>query len=339
MTFRDPAASRTGITIEETALIDRGPTVSWGAIFAGAVSAAALSFVLLAIGAAFGLSVVSPWDFTRGEAAEAAAVAGIGSAIFLVIVHAISSGVGGYLAGRLRSKLAGLRGDETYFRDTAHGLVVWAVSAVATILLLACLAMSVARGGAALGAAGLNAAGQEAAGGAIAGTGPAWMERSRRDRDRTSYFIDALFRPAGGGTTGQAPAGQTTTAPAMPQGGETMALTHAPSDGDIRRQREEVGRILRPGLTGELSAEDKAYVTQLVAQETGMPQPQAEQRVNQIIDQAKAAKAEAKQKAKEAADAARKAGMYTALWAAVAMLAGAFAASLAATWGGRARDL
>jgi hypothetical protein len=72
--------------------------------------------------------------------------------------------------------------------------------------------------------------------------------------------------------------------------------------------------------------------------DTGMSQPDAEQRVNQVIEKARATKAEAEQKAKEAADAARKAGMYTALWAAVAMLAGAFSAALAVTWCGRARD-
>src|SRR6185295_18582751 len=108
---------------------------------------------------------------------------------------------------------------------------------------------------------------------------------------------------------------------------------------EARGQHEEVGRIFRMALAGDIPADDKAYVTQLVAQETGLSQPEAEQRVNQVIDRAKAARAEAEQKAKEAADAARKAGMYTALWGAVAMLAGAFAAALAATWGGRARDL
>jgi hypothetical protein len=106
----------------------------------------------------------------------------------------------------------------------------------------------------------------------------------------------------------------------------------------VRARREEVGRVLRVAFDGELSQEDKAYLTQLVAQETGMTQPDAEQRVNQVLEKAKATKAEAEQTAKEAADAARKAGMYTALWGAVAMLAGAFSAALAATWGGRARD-
>ena len=348
MAVQDPTA-RTDFLIEETSIVARGPTVSWGAILAGAFAAAALSFILLSIGTAFGLSVASPWDFTGREAAEAAATAGVGAAIFLIVIHAISLGVGGYLAGRLRPKATGARGDETYFRDTAHGLVVWAVSAVATVLMLACLALAAASGGVAVTTSALNAAGQAAGGvaGAASSEGPAGMDQLVGGRD--AYFIDALFRPAGlAGTTGQAPAatGQATdsqaatTPPASSQTEPTMAL--APQDGseaDRRSQREEIGRIFGSAVDGELSAEDKTYIAQLVSQETGMTQPEAEQRVNQVIDRAKAARAEAEQKAKEAADAARKATMYTALWGAVAMLAGAFSASLAAAWGGRARDL
>jgi hypothetical protein len=106
--------ARADLVLEEVSIRTNTPTVSWGAIFAGAFSAPALSFVLLAIGTAFGLSVASPWDFTGPEAADTAAAAGIGAAIFLILVHAISSGTGGYLAGRLRPKPTGLRGDETY---------------------------------------------------------------------------------------------------------------------------------------------------------------------------------------------------------------------------------
>lgn len=341
MAIQDPTA-RADLLLEEVSIRTNTPTVSWGAIFAGAFSAAALSFVLLAIGAAFGLSVASPWDFTGHEAADTAAAAGIGAAIFLIVVHAISSGTGGYLAGRLRPKPTGLRGDETYFRDTAHGLVVWAVSAVATILMIACLAMAAASGGVALTAAGIGAAGQ-AAQGAAAGAAPAVMGEMR-DQDSLGYIVDSMFRPVGpevpSGETGTGQAG-TNGVPAQPPapstegGAVTLPLT---ATSDARSRREEVGRVLRVAFDGELSQEDKNYVTQVVAQETGMTQPEAEQRVNQVIEKAKATKAEAEQKAKEAADAARKAGMYTALWGAVAMLAGAFAAALAATWGGRARD-
>ena len=328
MTMQDPTVTRAELAIEEAELIDGGPAVSWGAIIAGALSAAALSFVLLSIGAAFGLSVSSPWDLTGRDAGETAAAIGIGTAIFLIVVHALASGVGGYLAGRLRSKLIGLRGDETYFRDTAHGLVVWAVSALTTILMIAVLAFAAARGTAAVGAATLNAAG-EAAGSAA----PALMNEV--DQGDLRYFIDSLFRPTAGtpattGTEGQAPTG-TTSAP--------MTMPAPRAEGDVRMEREEIGRIVRVALDGEISAEDRTYVAEIVARETGMPQAEAEQRVDQMIERAKAAKTEALETAKQAADAARQAGMYTALWAAVAMLAGAFAASLAATWGGKARDL
>jgi hypothetical protein len=338
---------RTDLSIEEIAMLDRGPAVSWGAIFAGAVAAAALSFVLLAIGAAIGLSLASPWDFGRQPMSETLAAAGIGAAIFLIVVHVVSTGVGGYLAGRLRRKASGLRGDETYFRDTAHGLVVWAVGAVATIFLVGIIAAGAARGTIALGTAGLNAAGQ-AAGGAIAGAAPALTDQGRQGRDSVAYYIDSLFRPgeangapapATGGTTGQATSGQSATPPATPQAGSPATLPVSQSGSDRRSEREVVSRLLRMGLDGEFQPEDKAYLVQVVAQESGLSQAEAQKRVDQVIDRAKAAKADAEQKAKEAADAARKAGMYTALWSAVAMLAGAFSAALAATWGGRSRDL
>jgi hypothetical protein len=338
MTIQDPTVTRAELAIEEAELIDGGPAVSWGAIFAGAFAASALSFVLLAIGAAFGLSVTSPWDFTGRDAGETAAALGIGAAIFLIVVHAIASGVGGYLSGRLRSKLIGLRGDETYFRDTAHGLVVWAVSAVATILMIACLAMATARGGVALGAAGLNAAGQAAS------SAPALLDEAGQGDLR--YFVDSLFRPAAGAQAGTATQdqGQATTggAATAPTGTASTLPTTQPEprpEADVRMEREEIGRIAQVALDGELSAEDRSYVAQIVARETGVPQAEAEQRVNQMIERVETAKAEAAETAKQAADAARQAGMYAALWAAVAMLAGAFAASLAATWGGRARDL
>jgi hypothetical protein len=341
-------------------MTDGGPAVSWGAIFAGALSAAALSFVLLAIGAAFGLSVITPWDFMGRGGAETAAAVGIGTAIFLVIVHAIASGIGGYLAGRLRSKLIGLRGDETYFRDTAHGLVVWAVSALTIILTIAFLTFAAARGGVALGAAGLSAAGQAAGGAvssAVSSAAPALMQQAGGD-DPIRYFVDSLFRPAGAGTAGQAtgdqaaggapqepqeatgqgqPAGHTSPPQPTSRGSGAAAMAGQQAGADI--DREEIVRIVRMGLDGELSPEDRTYVAQLVSRQTGLPQAQAEQRVNQVVDRAKAARAEAEQTAREAAEAAREAGMYTALWGAVAMLAGAFCAALAATWGGRARDL
>jgi hypothetical protein len=362
MAVQDPTVSEAEIAFKEAELIDGGSAVSWGAIFAGALSAAALSFVLLAIGAAFGLSVVTPWDFTGGGAAETAAAVGIGTAIFLVVVHAIASGIGGYLAGRLRPKPVGVRGDETYFRDTAHGLVVWAVSALTVLLMIGFLTFTAARGGVALGAAGLSAAGQAAGGAvssAVSSAAPALMEQVR-GADPIRYFVDTLFRPAGpetaaqgapaegGGGAAQAPAGQAQpgaqpggpTTPPQPTGRTGGPAMPMPGQGaQMPVNREEVGRIMSMALDGELSPEDRTYVAQLVSQETGVPQAQAEQRVNEVVDRARTARTEAAQTARQAADAARQAGMYTALWGAIAMLAGAFCAALAAAWGGRTRDV
>ena len=184
----------------------------------------------------------------------------------------------------------------------------------------------------------------------MAAAAPAVMGEARGDG--IGYFVDWLFRPGGAtepapakggttdGTTGQAPAGQTTAdQPASPGTGTMMAMPESAPEVQTGVDREEVGRIVRMALDGELSSEDRTYVAQLISRETGLPQAEAGQRVDQVIERAKAARAEAGQTATEAADAARRAGMYTALWGAVAMLAGAFSASLAATWGGRARDL
>jgi hypothetical protein len=174
------------------------------------------------------------------------------------------------------------------------------------------------------------------------------MEQARHDRDSIGYYIDSLFRPgetggaptpATGGTTGQATTGQTAAPPATPEADAPMPFPQAQPNADQRGQRDVVARLLRMGLDGEFQPDDKAYLVQIVAQKTGLPQAEAQKRVDQMIDRAKAAGADVERKAKEAADAARKAGMYTALWSAVAMLAGAFSAALAGTWGGRARDL
>lgn len=118
--------------------------VSWGAIFAGAATAAALSFILMILGFGFGLLSVSPWS---GEGASAEAI-GIGTIIWLIIIHLAASGLGGYLAGRLRLKWPDVHNDEVYFRDTAHGLVTWSISTVFAIAFMGSSAAAIMSGGA-----------------------------------------------------------------------------------------------------------------------------------------------------------------------------------------------
>ncbi|HEY1751776.1 MAG TPA: hypothetical protein VGG29_10960, partial [Caulobacteraceae bacterium] len=54
-----------------------------------------------------------------------------------VAVQAISAGLGGYLAGRLRHPWPSAHLDEAHFRDTAQGLIAWALAAVIGLVLTA----------------------------------------------------------------------------------------------------------------------------------------------------------------------------------------------------------
>ena len=89
---------------------------------------------------------------------------------------------------------------------------------------------------------------------------------------------------------------------------------------------------------GELSAGDKTYIANVVAARTGLSQPDAEKRVTDVFDQAKADEAQAKDKARAAADAARKTGVAVALWTLIALLVGAFSAAFMGAVGGATRD-
>jgi hypothetical protein len=107
--------------------------VSWGAIFAGAVAALGVSFILLTLAAGFGLKVASPWP---GEGPSMDSFTPILGAT-LVAVQVIASALGGYLAGRLRTKWVNVHTHEVHFRDTAHGLLTWALATVAGVILAA----------------------------------------------------------------------------------------------------------------------------------------------------------------------------------------------------------
>jgi hypothetical protein len=125
--------------------------LSWPAILAGAVVAAALWFSLMALGAGMGLSAVSPWP-TGGSAREVAPVA----ILWIMVVQAISCSLGGYLAGRLRSRWARVHAHELHFRDTAHGFLVWAVGLVISVVFLSSIGVSIAKEAAPAAAQGAN---------------------------------------------------------------------------------------------------------------------------------------------------------------------------------------
>jgi len=253
----------------------RTSAVSWAAIAAGGVASAGVSLFLFQLGTGIGLSAANPWASSPPSGTTISVVAGIS----LCLISITASALGGFLAGRLRTRWVGLHSDETYFRDSAHGFLAWAFATVMIALVVGITAASLV-GGAAKGAA----------------SNPALVPD-------TSYYTEMLFRS------------DNPTAP--------------PASPGAQQSNEEVGRILTRGLTSGsvLSPADRTYVAQRVAARTGLPQDQAERRVDQVITQAK-----------NAADETRKAGAKLAFWMAAAMLAGALAASFAAAEGGRERD-
>ncbi|RJT28622.1 hypothetical protein D3227_33815 [Mesorhizobium waimense] len=276
--------------------------VSWGPIVAGAFAASTLTVILMLLGSGLGLAMVSPWTGSGASLTTFAA----STAVWLIVVQWLSSGVGGYLAGRLRTKWVGVHTDEVYFRDTAHGFLAWALatllvagvfaSALSSTLGSGVQAVSNVASGAALGAT--TAATNAATTGAPSTDG--W----------TGYFVDSLFRPAN-------PA----AAPANGQNDNTAS--------------EQATRILLSGAAnGEVSAEDKTYLSQLVAARTGLSEADAKACVDAVIAKVD----EAKAKAMQAADTARKATASFALVGALSMVIGAFISSVAALLGGRQRD-
>ncbi|MEO8407716.1 MAG: hypothetical protein ABI476_04735, partial [Oxalobacteraceae bacterium] len=103
--------------------------------------------------------------------------------------------------------------------------------------------------------------------------------------------------------------------------------------------RSEVAKIFVTDLTaGKLTADDRQYLSRVVSKRTGLAPAEADRRVDDVYARLSKATAQAKAALKEAADKARKAAAYSALWMFVALLIGAFFASLCATFGGRQRD-
>jgi hypothetical protein len=247
--------------------------VSWAAISAGALVAAALSLILLALGAGAGLSSLSPWS----NSGVSPAAVGIGALVWLAVIEIVASSIGGYMAGRLRTKWVNVHTDEVYFRDTAHGFLVWAVALVITAAFLTSAAS------------------------VMVGTENRSANASRSDEiavDGNRYFIDSLFR-----------SGQPATA----------------GDASVRA---EVSLIFAHGLRRrELTAEDKNYVAETVAAKTGLSRPEAEKRVTDVFG-----------RDQQATDMARKTVAHSLYWLFVALLLGAFSASVAATFGGKQRD-
>jgi hypothetical protein len=212
-------------------------TVSWPAIIAGAFVAISASLILLTLGSGLGFASISPWT-DRGVSATTFAVT---TAIWLIVTQWISAALGGYIAGRLRTRWHGTHTHEIFFRDTAHGLVTWAVATVVVAALVG---------------------------------------------------------------------------------------------GSVRSMMAAGAHPVSAVATGSLPDADREYLTGMIAATAGISASDARMRVDDWLSKS----VEAEAKAKVEVDAARKAAAEASIYTALALLIGAFIASVSAALGGRLRD-
>ncbi|MGO7537397.1 hypothetical protein ACC680_02190 [Rhizobium ruizarguesonis] len=236
--------------------------MTWGPIFGGAAAAIGVTLILLLLGSGVGLTMVSPWS---GQSSSLSTV-GVTAAIWLVVVQWLSSALGGYITGRLRTKWAAVHTDEVFFRDTAHGFISWAL---ATIFVAGFLASSLTS---------LAGAGAQAVGSAATAAGTAASSTASTSDLPTAYFTDALLRPE------QARAGATS---------------------DDAPATAEVSRILLNGAAaGQIADDDKAYLATIVSARTGLSEADARTRVDTVLKRIDDAKVAAQKAADEARKAA-----------------------------------
>jgi len=275
---------------------------SWPSIIAGAFVAAASTVILIALGSGIGFASISPWP-DRGASVTSFAVT---TAIWLIVTQWISAALGGYIAGRLRTRWMGTHAHEVFFRDTAHGLITWAV---ATLLVVAVGASSFRS---AVGAAGRAASAGAAAAAMMAGPGGAGGGMSANGAPPNAYSpvsayeIDKLFRSSN-------------------FGGAALL-------GDARMEAAHIAA--NAFANGGISGTDRTYLVDQVSARTGASQADAQARVDNFV----AAVTQAQEKFKAEADSARKAAAEASIYLALSMLIGAFIASVAAALGGRIRD-
>jgi hypothetical protein len=209
--------------------------ISWPAVIGGAFTAAALSLILLTLGTGLGFSSVSPWSNIGASASTVKA----GAVIWLIFTQVIAFAMGGYLAGRLRTKWVDIHTDEVYFRDTAHGLLVWAVGIV---LMAAFLASAAAM---------------------FAGRAAQWTEPSQATATEASllnpneYLIDMLFRSNGSMTD--------LNAIAMRAEADRI-FAHALRDGSMSQADNAYMARLISARTGLNEADAQRRVTDVFAQ-------------------------------------------------------------------------
>jgi hypothetical protein len=298
--------------------------VSWSAVLAGAATITILSLILLILGVGLGLSSVSPWA-DRGVTAGAL---GLSTVIWLIVAQAIASGVGGYLAGRMRTRWLQVHRDEVYFRDTAHGFLSWAVATIAMAVLMTSVISSIVGGGMRAGASIVS--------GVTGATSTSTPAQNNAPQSALTIagnmlqnnVLDTLFRSE--------PADGVTRANPLPAATSREGIAAQQSSAAINAELSQI--LVRSLRAEEIPPSDLSYLGRWVTQRTGLNQQDAEKRVAETFSALRKDASEAEFAARAAADMARKASAKAALWLFASLLIGAFVASFAAIYGGRERD-
>ncbi len=244
--------------------------IHWGPCIAGAVIAAAMSFVLMSFASAVGLMVASPSPTWRDTSLWLVVLSGF----WIIVVAAGSFAVGGYFAGRVRSTWRAAS-DEVEFRDGTHGLIAWGIGVMLGAILLAITASTFAM-------VSPPAPARDTAGAPVS----------------LSYDVDRLFR------------------------------SDRRPEAVVAGARGEAARILMKGLgRQDLPADDRAHLVRLTAAVSGLSAGDADQRVTQVLSQARSSAAQA-----------RRSALILGFSLAAGLAAAAAAAWAAAGVGGRHRD-
>jgi hypothetical protein len=351
------------ISEDDSARVGRS-SFSWGAALIGAFIAAAVTFLLIALGSGVGLALVTTPKLLHGAAPTFFTL----GAIYFFAAQAFGFAVGGHVTGRLIG-MAVETPKEEEFRAGAHGLGVWAIGVVLTVT-MAAIAAFVAEGSA------------PSAAGAYAMT---QHNDNNLSPMATSYWVDTLFRGApvqqasidgmkfaqASSTTGtdaapavsnDQPAAQQTAPTAgddESSGAQTVTpqtQSAAPSDiqipassgaatpstaapaamgtpaagRNVIADKAEAGRILDVGLAkaGDVAPDDRAQLATLVSLDTGMTYATAQRRVDDVL-------ARIRTEEVKTAEVARKVASYASLWAAFSLLFGAIVsvfAAISARW-------
>ncbi|ERR1017187_2892190 len=265
-----PMTGATGGYVDQRSVAESSASgVAWPAIIGGAFASVALAVLLFTLGSGLGLASVSPWANTGATVTTVTVMTGI----WLIVMHWLASGLGGYLTGRLRTKWAGLHTHEVFFRDTANGFLSWAVASVAGAVIVVTTAAFVVSGTAAI------------ATGVAGGTAKGVIQSASPATGPSAYLLDRLFRADRPNAAG--------------------------ADADAKAQAGQI--ILNGLATGDVPAPDKAYLAQLVSAHTGVAPDEAAKRVDQVIADAKTAEVKVQQGADAARKAGATLTIFTGL--------------------------